>query len=46
MAATAYRCRLALQPNLQNPLTREYRFDEILKRPELVIDDLPFIDGE
>jgi len=37
---------LALQPSLQNPLTREYRFDEILKRPELVIDDLlPFIDG-
>ena len=37
---------LALQPGLQNPLTREYRFAEILKRPELQIDDLmPFIDG-
>jgi tRNA uridine 5-carboxymethylaminomethyl modification enzyme len=35
-----------LQPRLQNPLTREYRFDDILKRPELGIDDLmPFIEG-
>jgi tRNA uridine 5-carboxymethylaminomethyl modification enzyme len=35
----------ALQDKLQNPLTREYRFAEILKRPELDIEDLmPFID--
>jgi len=37
---------LELQPKLQNPLTREYRFAEILKRPELDIEDLmPFIDA-
>jgi tRNA uridine 5-carboxymethylaminomethyl modification enzyme len=36
---------IALQDKLQNPLTREYRFAEILKRPELEIEDLmPFID--
>jgi tRNA uridine 5-carboxymethylaminomethyl modification enzyme len=36
---------IALQGKLQNPLTREYRFAEILKRPELEIEDLmPFID--
>jgi tRNA uridine 5-carboxymethylaminomethyl modification enzyme len=35
----------ALQGKLQNPPTREYRFAELLRRPELVIDDLmPFID--
>jgi len=35
-----------LQPRLQNPLAREYRFADILKRPELGIDDLtPFIEG-
>ncbi len=35
----------ALQGKLANPPTREYRFAELLKRPELVIDDLmPFID--
>jgi tRNA uridine 5-carboxymethylaminomethyl modification enzyme len=35
-----------LQRRLQNPLVREYRFDDILKRPELGIDDLmPFIDA-
>ena len=37
----------AIQPRLQNSLTREYRFDEVLKRPELGIDDLmPFVDGD
>jgi tRNA uridine 5-carboxymethylaminomethyl modification enzyme len=37
---------LQLQPSLQNPLIREYRFAEILKRPELDIEDLmPFIDA-
>ena len=36
----------ALQQRLSNPLTREYRFAEILKRPELGIDDLvPLLDG-
>jgi len=36
---------LKLQHKLQNPLTREYRFAEILRRPELDIEDLmPFID--
>jgi tRNA uridine 5-carboxymethylaminomethyl modification enzyme len=35
-----------LQHKLQNPLAREFRFAEILKRPELDIDDLmPFIDS-
>ncbi|HUV22109.1 MAG TPA: tRNA uridine-5-carboxymethylaminomethyl(34) synthesis enzyme MnmG [Gammaproteobacteria bacterium] len=35
-----------LQHKLQNPLTREFRFAEILKRPELDIEDLmPFIDS-
>ncbi len=30
---------------LQNPLTREYRFNEILKRPEVEIADImPFVD--
>jgi len=34
-----------LQPCLKNPLTREYRFADVLKRPELTIDDLlPFIE--
>jgi tRNA uridine 5-carboxymethylaminomethyl modification enzyme len=34
----------ALQPRLQNPLAHEYRFAEMLKRPELEITDLmPFI---
>jgi len=37
---------LKLQHKLQNPLTREFRFAEILKRPELDIEDLmPFIDS-
>ncbi len=31
---------------LQNPVTREYRYDEILKRPEIEIDNLmPFVEG-
>ena len=35
-----------LEPALQNPVTREYRFDEILKRPEIDIEQLiPLIDG-
>jgi len=35
-----------LRPRLQNELTREHRFADILKRPELAIDDLmPFIEG-
>ncbi len=35
----------ALQKVLQNPLTREYRFAEILKRPEIEIADLmPLLD--
>ena len=34
----------ALQPRLQKPLSNEYRFAEILKRPELEIEHLmPFI---
>jgi tRNA uridine 5-carboxymethylaminomethyl modification enzyme len=37
---------LTLQDKLQKPLAREYRFAEILKRPELEIADLmPFIDS-
>ncbi len=36
----------ALQPSLANPLTREYRFAEILKRPELGIEALmPFVEA-
>ena len=35
----------ALAETLQNPLTREYRYCEILKRPEVEIEDLmPFVD--
>jgi len=35
----------ALAKTLQNPLTREYRYCEILKRPEVEIEDLmPFVD--
>ena len=35
----------ALAPVLQNPVTREYRFSEILKRPEIEIEHLmPLID--
>ena len=35
----------ALAETLQNPLTREYRYCEILKRPEGEIEDLmPFVD--
>ena len=35
----------ALAPVLQNPVTREYRFSEILKRPEIEIDHLmPLLD--
>ena len=35
----------ALTPKLANPVAREQRFAEILKRPELGIDDLlPFVD--
>jgi tRNA uridine 5-carboxymethylaminomethyl modification enzyme len=30
----------ALQRLLPNPITREYRLDEILKRPEIEIDDV------
>ena len=46
MGQAGYRGALELQPSLQNPLTREYRFAEILKRPELDIEDLmPFIDA-
>ena len=34
----------ALDKVLTNPLTREYRFDEVLKRPEIGIDQLmPFV---
>ena len=34
----------ALDQVLTNPLTREYRFDEVLKRPEIGIDQLmPFV---
>lgn len=34
-----------LDPVLQNPVTREYRFSEILKRPEVLIENLmPLID--
>ena len=34
-----------LTKTLQNPLTREYRYCEILKRPEVDIEDLmPFVD--
>ncbi len=34
----------ALAETLKNPLTREYRYCEILKRPEVEIDDLmPFV---
>jgi tRNA uridine 5-carboxymethylaminomethyl modification enzyme len=37
---------LALQERMQTPLTREFRFAEILRRPELEIEDLmPFIDN-
>ena len=37
---------VALQGQLKNPLTREYRFADILKRPELGIGDLlPFIEA-
>ena len=36
----------ALDAVLQNPLTREYRFNEILKRPEVEISDImPFVEG-
>ncbi|MDH3631761.1 MAG: tRNA uridine-5-carboxymethylaminomethyl(34) synthesis enzyme MnmG [Gammaproteobacteria bacterium] len=35
----------ALEKVLQNPLTREYRYAEILKRPEIGISDLmPFVE--
>ena len=35
----------ALSKSLQNPVTREYRYCEILKRPEVEIEDLmPFVD--
>ena len=37
---------LALEKVLQNPLTREYRYAEILKRPEIEIGDLmPFVEN-
>ena len=36
----------ALEGVLQNPVTREYRLAEILKRPEVAIDDvMPFVEG-
>ncbi len=36
----------ALDSVLQNPVTREYRIAEILKRPEIEIDDvMPFVAG-
>ncbi len=37
----------AIKPVLQSPLTREYRFDDILKRPEIGIKHLmPLIDDQ
>ena len=36
-----------LDRKLANPVGRELRFDEVLKRPEVAIDDLmPFVEGE
>ncbi len=36
----------SLDKILQNPVTREYRYDEILKRPEIGIENLmPFVKG-
>ena len=37
----------ALSTTLQNPITREYRLSDILKRPEIAIDDLmPLMEGD
>lgn len=37
----------ALDAILENPVTREYRFSDLLKRPEVTIDDLmPWVDNE